>query len=152
MRIEGLAEADGFHVAQDFGDGLPAVLHREELPYEGDDRVGDAFHCVRPGLRPGAQGGREDPSDGLQCEGVVTRLRVDAAQPGDREDDPLRDVREQYGHPRIGAGEPGSRFGVAGLHSTEVAEGAEHRVRRHRGERHGGVLEHERLLIDGPPR
>ncbi len=124
----------------------------EDLPDEGDDRAGDAFHRVRIGLRPAAQGGHEDPADGLQGEGVVARIRVDAPQGGDRNDDALRGIREQFGHPRIGACEPGGCFGVAGLHGPQVAEGAEHSVRRHRGERRGGVLEHGRLLTYGSPR
>ncbi|MCX2924727.1 hypothetical protein [Streptomyces sp. NEAU-W12] len=51
VRIEGLAEADGFHPAQDAGDGLTALLRREDLRDEDDDRVGDTFRRARPGPR-----------------------------------------------------------------------------------------------------
>ncbi|MEU3143402.1 MULTISPECIES: hypothetical protein [unclassified Streptomyces] len=51
VRIEGLAEADGFPLAQDTGDGLTALLPREDLSDEGGDRVGDTFRRARPGLR-----------------------------------------------------------------------------------------------------
>ncbi|MFJ5726138.1 hypothetical protein [Streptomyces sp. NPDC093149] len=46
-------------------------------------------------------------ADRLQGEGVVARLRVEAAQRGDGDDDPFGDVREQRGHPRLGGDELG---------------------------------------------
>jgi hypothetical protein len=118
------------------------VILGEDLFGEADDGMGDALRCVRPGLRPVVQSGHEDASDGLQGEGVVARLRVDAAQRSDRDDDPLGDVHEQRGHRRFGGEELSGGMGVAGLDRPEVVEGADHRVRGHRGERRGGVLEH----------
>ncbi|WP_141662986.1 hypothetical protein [Streptomyces sp. Wb2n-11] len=53
VRIEGLAEADGFQLAQDIGDGFTALHLGEDLRDEGNDRVGDAFRRARPGLRLG---------------------------------------------------------------------------------------------------
>ncbi|MER7569430.1 hypothetical protein ABTZ93_42110 [Streptomyces sp. NPDC097941] len=114
MRIKGLAQAHGFHLPEDVG--YVFVFLGEDLPGEADDGLGDALRRVRPGLRPVEQGGHEDPSDGLQGEGVVARLRVDATQRGDRGDDPVGDLYEQRGHCRVG-GELGSGLGVAGLDS-----------------------------------
>ncbi|MFF0198861.1 hypothetical protein ACFYT5_38770 [Streptomyces anulatus] len=121
MRFEGLTEADGLHVKQDFSDGLLLVLHREELPDKGDDRAGGALHGIWSGLRRV----NEDPPEGLQGEGAVVRFRVGAAQSGDWDDDSLRDGHDQRGQPRIGLGESGGRFGAAGLYGPEIAEGAE---------------------------
>jgi hypothetical protein len=58
VRLEGLADADGFQLAEDVGDVL--VVLGEDLLGEGDDGAGDTLRRVRPGLLPGAQGG-EDP-------------------------------------------------------------------------------------------
>ncbi|MFC9105438.1 hypothetical protein ACFT08_31240 [Streptomyces rochei] len=50
VRIEGLAHADGFQLAQGFSDVL--VVLGEELLREVDDGAGDALRRVRPGLPP----------------------------------------------------------------------------------------------------
>ncbi|MFF4764249.1 hypothetical protein [Streptomyces sp. NPDC001292] len=150
MRIEGLAQADGSHVPEDVGDvllswvriSLVMLMTAWAMPFAVSGPV-----CAQV-----VQGGHEDASDGLQGEGVVARIRVDAAQRGDRDDDPLGDVHEQRGHPRFVGEELAGGLGVAGLDRPEVFEGAEHRVRGHRGERHSGVLKHRPLPTYGPPR
>jgi hypothetical protein len=82
--------------------------------------------------------GHEDAPEGLQGAGVLARLaRAGVGQRGDRDDDPRRDVDEQLGHPRFGAGELAGGVDVVGLDGPEVAEGADGRVRGHRGERRG---------------
>ncbi|GAB2448199.1 hypothetical protein [Streptomyces incanus] len=55
MRIEGLAHTDGLRPAEDIGDVL--LVLGEDLHGEVDDRAGEALRRVRPGLRPGPQGG-----------------------------------------------------------------------------------------------
>ncbi|MEW2516391.1 hypothetical protein [Streptomyces sp. NPDC046870] len=136
VRIEGLAHADGLQLAQGVSDVL--VVLREELLREVDDGAGDALRRVRSGLRPDPQRGHEDAPQGLQGEGVRARLACGrAGQRGDRDDDPRRDVDEQFGHPRFGAGELAGGTGVVGLDGPEVAEGADGRVRGHRCERRG---------------
>ncbi|WP_371583904.1 hypothetical protein [Streptomyces sp. NBC_01314] len=72
------------------------VVLGEDLFGEADDGLGGALRCVRPGLCP-VVGGHEDASDGLQGEGAVARLRIGAAQRGDRDDDLLGDFHEQRG-------------------------------------------------------
>jgi hypothetical protein len=37
VRVQGLAEADGLHLAQNIGDGLTALFLGENLPDEGDE-------------------------------------------------------------------------------------------------------------------
>jgi hypothetical protein len=55
VRVEGLAHADGRQLAVNIGDAFVVLLHDEV-----DDGAGDALRRVRPGLRPGPQGGHED--------------------------------------------------------------------------------------------
>ncbi|MEV6742379.1 hypothetical protein AB0N14_38110 [Streptomyces sp. NPDC051104] len=101
MRIEGLAHADGCQLPECVGDVLG-----EELRDEGDNCAGEALCCVRPVLRPGAQGGDEDAPERLQGEGVLARLaRAGVGQRGDGDDDSFGDVDEQRGYLRLGAGE-----------------------------------------------
>ncbi|MFC8494788.1 hypothetical protein ACFUJU_29135 [Streptomyces sp. NPDC057235] len=160
MRLKGLAHADDLQFVQGVGDVL-TVFVGEDVRDEVDDCAGDAFRSARPGLhRPVAQGGHEDPPDGLQGEGVVAQVRVEIAQGGDRDDDPLGDVDEHRRHLWMGVGERGSRFGITGLNGPEVPEGADCHLRCQRNERHAGnreqrrVLNHDhgQLLTYGPPR
>ncbi|MFC7796213.1 hypothetical protein [Streptomyces cinereoruber] len=143
-------QGDGVEVLQDVGRVL--VVLDEQLRDEVQGGAGEGFGGVWAGRGPGAQGGDEDPAEGVEDEGVVARFRHAFADRGDGDDDPLDDVHDELGHPRLGGRELAGELGVVDVDRPQVVEGVHHRLRGHRDEwRGGGVLGHVRLLGSGPP-
>ncbi|MFC7924523.1 hypothetical protein [Streptomyces cinereoruber] len=144
-------QGDGVEVLQDVGRVL--VVLDEQLRDEVQGGACEGLGGVRAGRGPGAQSGHEDPAEGVEDEGVVARLRHAFADRGDGDDDPLGDVHDQLGHPRLGGHELAGELAVVDADRPQVIEDVHHRLRSHRDEwRSGGVLGHVRLLGSGTPR